>query len=484
MNAKIADFSEMENVLSVKSDMNDGLITLFSRFGLGNQLRHLSLEKVSGISSVMLIVSLCLFRVNGTSIFGAYRRHFNGLLDTGKNCFYRMMLRPGMDWRRLLLCMSGRFLAILRKEKAERTDVPRCYILDDTTLEKSGRCMEKVSRVFDHVTGRYVLGFKLLLLALSDGTSTLPVDFSLHREKGKCKDFGLTQQERKKQYRFRRQDSNPDKERAQECDRSKIAMAVEMLRRAWKHGIRAQYLLADSWFACESLIESVRAIGKGAVHYIGLGKMGRTRYEVRGRLHNANELVALYGREEARYCRKYKCLYISLRARLGSQPVRIFLIKYGKNRNWNIMLCTDMAKGFPGAFELYQMRWSIEVLNKECKGYLALGQYQGRNFNGQVADCTLCFITYIVLALGKRFATYETMGEMFRAEKEQLLALTLWNRLLSCMEKLLTALADSLGTEPMQMLQDLLGNEECARQITVMAEALLKYCSEHEGNAA
>ena len=113
-----------------------------------------------------------------------------------------------------------------------------------------------------------------------------------------------------------------------------------------------------------------------------------------------------------------------------------------------------------------------------------MGQYQGRNFNGQVADCTLCFITYIVLALGKRFATYETMGEMFRAEKEQLQALTLWKRLLSCMEKLLTALAESLGAEPMQMIQELLDNKESAKQIMVMANALQKYYSENERDVA
>lgn len=480
MNAKIANFSEMENVLSVKSETNDGIITLFGRFGLGNQLRHLSLEKVSGVNAVTLIISFCLFRINGVSIFGAYRQRFNGLLNTGKNCFYRMMLRSAMDWRRLLLSMVSRFFVILRKENAEYTDAPKCYILDDTTLEKTGLRMEKISRVFDHVNGHCVLGFKLLLLALSDGTSTLPIDFSLHREKGKNKDFGLTKEERKKQFHFKRQDSHPDYIRAKECDKSKIDVAIEMLQRAWKHGIRAQYLLADSWFACEKIIKEVRVIGKGAVHYIGLGKMGKTKYEVREKLHNANELVALYEREESHQCKKYKCLYISLRARLGDQPVRIFLIKYGKSRNWNIMLCSDMSMGFVRAFELYQMRWNIEVLNKECKGYLALGKCQERNFNGQIADCTLCFITYIVLALGKRFTTYETMGEMFRAEKELLLALTLWRRLLACMEKLLTALAESLGAEPMQMIQNLLNDEECAKQTMVLADALQKYYSENE----
>lgn len=45
MNTKIADFSEMKNILSVKSETDDEIIILFDRFVLGNQLRHLFLEK-------------------------------------------------------------------------------------------------------------------------------------------------------------------------------------------------------------------------------------------------------------------------------------------------------------------------------------------------------------------------------------------------------------------------------------------------------
>lgn len=44
---------------------------------------------------------------------------------------------------------------------------------------------------------------------------------------------------------------------------------------------------------------------------------------------------------------------------------------------------------FVKAFETYQIRWNIEVLNKEAKQYLGLGGYQGRDFDGQVADCML-----------------------------------------------------------------------------------------------
>ena len=95
------------------------MLALFGRFGIGNLLRHLSMEKKSGIDTVTLIVSLCLFLMNSLSIFSAYRNRFHGLLDYGKNSFYRMMLRPSMDWRRLLIGMVCRFEAILRKKRSQ-----------------------------------------------------------------------------------------------------------------------------------------------------------------------------------------------------------------------------------------------------------------------------------------------------------------------------------------------------------------------------
>lgn len=69
---------------------------------------------------------------------------------------------------------------------------------------------------------------------------------------------------------------------------------------------------------------------------------------------------------------------------------------------------------FVKAFEVYQIRWNIEVMNKETKQYLGLGGYQGCDFNGQIADATLCYLTYTVMALEKRFTEYQTMGELFR----------------------------------------------------------------------
>ena len=99
-----------------------------------------------------------------------YKKSYYDLLNTGHNYYYRMMRRATMDWRKLLMGMALRFLAILRKEHAEVSSDNASYIFDDTTLEKTGYGIEQISRVFDHVQGKCILGFKLLVCAFFDST--------------------------------------------------------------------------------------------------------------------------------------------------------------------------------------------------------------------------------------------------------------------------------------------------------------------------
>ena len=150
-----------------------------------------------------------------------------------------------------------------------------CAIIDDTTFQKSGIQIEGVSKVFDHVTHNFIYGMKCLTLALSDGKSCYPIDFSLHREKGKKKDYGLTLKQRKEQFKEKRNAKNPDYARKAECDESKLEMARRMLCHAVGHGINCKYVLADSWFTCESLIQAVRELCRGN---LGLGKFQSWSY--------------------------------------------------------------------------------------------------------------------------------------------------------------------------------------------------------------
>ncbi len=472
MNAKFDNFSEMANLLSVKSRVSGDLTVLFSRFALGHLLNRMGMRKEQGYSLVQLVMAVCMFRVCGETIHSAYMTRFHGLATTGKNCYYRLLERNSMDWRHLLMAMAVRFHVILRKEKIDATEAPKCLILDDTTLEKTGIHMEGISRVFDHVKGHCVLGYKLLLCAYSDGKSTLPVDFTIHSEKGRDKTYGLTAKQRKARFQKKRQSGSFAATRFSELDEDKISMGIEMVKRATKRGIQADYVLCDSWFTCERLLQEVRSINGGRMHLVGLAKFGKTKYEVEGHSYNAQSLIAKYERERTHYCRKYKCAYISLKGKLGGVQIRIFLIRYGRKHRWNVLVTTDMSLSFVKAFEIYQMRWSIEVLNKETKQYLGLGAFQGRDFDKLVADCTLCYMTYIVMALDKRINEYETTGQLFIILKDSLIELTLWKRILSALEHFVECLCESFSIPADELLESILHNDNFSEECIVMAEAL------------
>lgn len=346
-------------------------------WGIGKIIRSLKFEKLQGYTLASLFITLIIIRLWGKTIGNATSDHFKGLCKVSRNTFYRALLNPRIDWRLFLTKITLRFHAILREHQVDTSKNETCAILDDTTFQKSGIRIEGVSKVFDHVSHSFIYGMKCLTLALSDGISCYPIDFSLHREKGRNNDYGLTRKLKKEQHKEKRNLRNPDYARKAECDESKLEMAKRMLRHAVKHGISFKYVLADSWFTCESLIRAVRELSGGETHYIGLVKLNpQLRYLTNGskRPQNVHELITKYERNSSHYCRAYKCHYIQLNVKFGGESVRIFIIKYGRRTNWKVLLTTDTSMHFTKAFELYQRRWGIEVIFKECRGYLGLGK--------------------------------------------------------------------------------------------------------------
>ena len=114
-------------------------------------------------------------------------------------------------------------------------------------------------------------------------------------------------------------------------------------------------------------------------------------------------------------------------------------------------------------------------MNKETKQYLRLGGYQGCDFNGQIADATLCYLTYTVMALEKRCTKHQTIVELFSDMEDDLMALTLWKRVLACIERILRVLGETLGVTPQHLMATICGNDKEMSKILVMAEALEKW---------
>ena len=153
-------------------------------------------------------------------------------------------------------------------------------------------------------------------------------------------------------------------------------------------------------------------------------------------------------------------------------PVKLFYIKYKNAKDWTLLLTTDLSLSFVKAMELYQIRWSIEVLFKESKQYLRLGKSQNTDFCGQIADATLTMITYTILTLYKRFQAYETLGALFRDTQKEMLEKTLCQRIEMVILKILCDLLEFLCIDIEQTLYRLTSSEKASDEIIILLNAV------------
>ena len=72
------------------------------------------------------------------------------------------------------------------------------------------------------------------------------------------------------------------------------------------------------------------------------------------------------------------------------------------------------------------------------------------------------------------------MGELFSDMEGDLMALTLWKRVLTCIERILRILGEILGMTPQYLMATISGNDKEMSKILVMAEALEKWDDEHK----
>jgi hypothetical protein len=119
------------------------------------------------------------------NIYSYFTRQYGKLANIigSKNPYYDLLGNEYISWRTILYLFAMRYLH-LSGRLSEYIGKNRALIFDDSTLEKSGVKIEGVSKVHDHVMGRFILGYKILICGYWDGDNFIPIDFSLHRERG------------------------------------------------------------------------------------------------------------------------------------------------------------------------------------------------------------------------------------------------------------------------------------------------------------
>jgi hypothetical protein len=450
MSAKLDILNELGNILEEKKKSDDGVLHFSRQFKIERLLKPFSTVKKKGISMTQIFVAMILSRLGGLSVYAAQK---TGDLQMDDNTIYDLQNNPLVDWKSILLSFAKQFLKCVTSKGETDEKAVRCFVVDDTDIEKKGKTFEGISKIFSHKTHCYLFGFKLLLLCFWDGKSLIPCCLSLHRE-NKKNEYGLNKKEQKRQFTKERSYEGYYRERYDELDEEKHVVVIKMLKQCVKRFILGSYVLMDSWFVNDYMLQEIRKIRNGLLNVVGMCKMDKRKFEVNGKELNSQTIIKMneYNSSEVKTCTKYKSRYIKVDANYKGIPVRLFYIKYKNATKWTLLLTTDLSLSFVKAMELYQIRWSIEVLYRECKQYLRLGQAQNTDFCGQIADATMTMITYTILSLYKRFESYETLGELFRNTQKEMLEKTLCERIELVILKILRDLLEIFSIDVEQTL--------------------------------
>lgn len=462
--------SELKDFFTTSEKAINTILSVLSSLTLSEKQFGIESKCNNGVKNINKLVLLILFPFFGVA--GVWRYGQSSLfpvLNCGKDVFYRLMNDSCIPWRRICYKLSLQLIVKTTVRSAEGSNLmPRCLIVDDTDLPKTGRRIELIGKVFSHVTKQSILAFKGLFLGYHDGKSFFALDFSLHGEEGrnKKKPYGLTAKQLKGRYTKHRDKNSYGNKRKEEYFATKIHNMIEMVRTAIGQGLRFDYLLTDSWFTCFALVQFIKSRRFGC-HLLGMAKMGKTRYLFNGKKLTAKEVVDCQRKaKRLKRSNQLQCYFCDAVVDFNGIQVKLFFCKTSRKGNWNVLLTTDLALNFEQAYKVYSTRWSVEVFFKESKQYLGLGKCQSQDFDAQIAATTICMIQYNLLSVAKRFASYESLGEMFRNTNAETIMLTVAEHIWLVIVEVLADLAEILEIDTELLIEKLIADNDKLIKLT------------------
>ena len=473
-----------KNLHEIKTIVDDSdkkvhsIHALYASFTTTKLKKHLCSFKEKGFSVTATLFDLLIMTITNKSV----RMYVGGdSSDAAKDTYYRLKNEPRVDWRMVMFLFVNRFLSLVNKASTDDSDEPRCLIIDDTSCFKRGKFIEGISKVFDHVFHRYCLGFKGLIMGYCDSRSFIPVDFSLHNEKGKRpeKPFGLKPEELNRQFTKERQPDCPGFTRETERRVSKSENTIAMIKRALRHRLTVDYILVDSWFMNLGLIAYVYTLK--STYLLGMCKFDDRKYIFNGKEKTVKQLLDWCKRNKRiKRSRTIKARYAELIVEYKGYTMKLFFSQFN-DRSWNALLTDNRAMTFAEAIKIYTKRWSIEVFFKETKQHLGLGKDQSRDFDGQIASFTCVFLVYIMVSLRRRFSAYESMGDLFRKTQSEILETTLTERLWGLFIELQHSILQVMGISFDDLIQMMLCNNQVEeRMIGILTD--MKSWSQHQSS--
>lgn len=420
----------------------------FAEFHVGQILRSCNAYKLRGFA-VMAIFLVAFEAVFQRRSFYQRKKDAPESIPFERDTFYRFLNSCAIYWRKFTLLLGT---AIIQKAIAPLTSGARrnVLIIDDSLFSRNrSKKVELLARVYDHVSGTYMKGFRMLTLGWSDGNTFLPLSHCL-----------LSSSSKQQQLQGASEDvdprSNGGKQRKlAQCKAPEVVLTL--LQEAREAGAPARHVLFDSWFCSPASLHQIHELGYDVIARVK--KSEKMHFCLQGRM---QDVMAIYRNQKKRRGRSAYLLSVEAEAVKDSErlPVRLVYVRNkNKRSDYLVLVSTDLTLSEEEIIQTYGKRWNIEVFFKMCKSYLRLGkETRSISYDALTAHTAIVFARYMMLALEQRRNMDErSLGELFYLTIDELEDLHYLDALASLLSLLMDCAkeAEILDEEQVNQLLDL-----------------------------
>ena len=323
-----------------------------------------------------------------------------------KDVYYRLLSNSSYNWRNLLTLSVAKILSKLHK--VQDAKAVKVFILDDTIEGKVGKNVEgSCDSLWSNKEKRTIRGINVVSLNYSDGFSNFMLDFTIAMNKYArvaVEDFTNKIDRRSNAYK-----------RRLETMKGKSQIAIDMVKRAVKSGIYADYLLVDSWYSKPVFIKEMNELGLRVISRIA------NNNKIWNFIGNEKTLEAIYNKHKeiktekpGQYGKKIKYHYFSVVVEhKNAGKLKIVFIK--TKEKLIPIVSTDLTINDEEIIEIYKRRWDIEQGYKELRQHFGFGQEENRIYEALIARITLSFFTYNIVSYINRISNEpKTIGGLFK----------------------------------------------------------------------
>lgn len=374
------------------------IVRAFNALKIPKLLREANIRKSDGFSVTNLLMQLILLVFEGRNLFRVLESDESEDRPS-KDTFYRLLKCPKFAWQRFLSSLATRVI----DHFTELTDHNRVKVLivDDSLFSRArSKKVELLAKVYDHVSGKMVNGFSMLTLGWSDGYSFVPIDFNmLSSRNGKYRLCEVDERIDKRTHGYKRR---------LDALLTRPESVNEMVKRALSQGIQADYILMDSWFTNEPMLQNMKSQD---LDVIGMLKDMNQRYHLNGTWYNLKELRSKLKSSDFNGV----IGELHVQTKHGIDVKLVFVKNRNKKKDWLVILSTDCTISASEVVRIYGMRWDIEVFFKASKSFFKLAkEFQGRSYDMTISHTTIVFTRYILLQwLHRESNDLRSLGTIF-----------------------------------------------------------------------